>query len=75
MSLKIGARTKLGLFFPVVCFIHVFDQTLTEQLYRDRGLLRTYFHFNGGSGEGGRGTGRGLCAVVSLGARLRSSAL
>ena len=59
MTLKIGARTKLGLFFPVVCFIHVFDQTLTEQLYRDRGLLRTYFHFNGGSGEGGRGRGKG----------------
>ena len=30
---------KLGLFFPVVCFIHVFDQTLAEQLYRDKGLL------------------------------------
>ena len=30
--------TKLGLFFPLVCFIHVFDQTLAEQLYRDKGL-------------------------------------
>ena len=39
MTLKIGALTKLGLFFPVVCFIHVFDQTLAEQLYRDKGLL------------------------------------
>ena len=39
MNLKIGAFTKLGLFFPVVCFIHVFDQTLAEQLYRDKGLL------------------------------------
>ena len=38
---KIGALTKLGLFFPVVCFIHVFDQTLAEQLYRDKGLLIT----------------------------------
>ena len=36
---EIGALTKLGLFFPVVCFIHVFDQTLAEQLYRDKGLL------------------------------------
>ena len=26
--LKIGAVTKLGLFFPVVCIINVFDQTL-----------------------------------------------
>ena len=33
VTLKIGALTKLGLFFPVVCFIHVFDQTLAEQLY------------------------------------------
>ena len=39
MTLEIGALTKLGLFFPVVCFIHVFDQTLAEQLYRDKGLL------------------------------------
>ena len=23
----------------MVCFIHVFDQTLAEQLYRDKGLL------------------------------------
>ena len=36
-SLKIGALTKLGLFFPVVCFIRVFDQTSAEQLYRDKG--------------------------------------
>ena len=39
MTLKIGALTKLGLFFPVGCFIYVFDQTLAEQLYRDKGLL------------------------------------
>ena len=39
MTLKIGALTKLGLFFPVVCFIHVFDQTLAEQLYCDKVLL------------------------------------
>ena len=38
MTLKIGALTKLGLFFPVVCFIHVFDQTLAQQLYRDKAL-------------------------------------
>ena len=36
LTLKIGALTKLALFFPVVCFIHVFDQSLTEQLYRDK---------------------------------------
>ena len=40
MTLKIGALTKLGLFFPVVCSIHVCDQTLAEQLYRDKGLQR-----------------------------------
>ena len=28
--------TKLGLFFPIMCLIHVFDQTLAEQLYRDK---------------------------------------
>ena len=39
MTLKISALTKLGLFFPVVCFIYVFDQTLAEQLYRDKGPL------------------------------------
>ena len=33
VTLKIGAVSKLGLFFPVVCFIHVFGQTLAEQLY------------------------------------------
>ena len=27
-----------GLFFPVVCFIDVFDQSLTGRLYRDKGL-------------------------------------
>ena len=43
VTLKIGALTKLGLFFPVVCFIHVFDQTLAEQLYRDKGLLNLLF--------------------------------
>ena len=36
MTLKIGALTKIGLFFPVVCFRHVFDQTLAEQLYHDK---------------------------------------
>ena len=41
MSLKTGALIKRGLFFPVVCFIHVFDQTLAEQLYRDKGLYRS----------------------------------
>ena len=39
MTLKIGTLTKLGLFFPVVCFIYVFDQNVVEQLYRDKGLL------------------------------------
>ena len=38
LTLIIGALTKLGLFFPVVCFIQVFDQTLAEQLYCDKGL-------------------------------------
>ena len=38
VTLKIGALTKLGLFFPVVCFIHVFDQPLAEQLYHDKGV-------------------------------------
>ena len=38
VALEIGALTKLGLFFPVVCFISVFDQSLAEQLYRDKGL-------------------------------------
>ena len=36
--LKFGALTKLGLFFPVAHFIYVFDQTLAEQLYLDKGL-------------------------------------
>ena len=45
MTLKIGALTKLGLFFAVVCFIHVFDQTLAEQLYRDKGLLSNLRRF------------------------------
>ena len=31
-------NTKLGLFFPVAHFIYVFDQTLAEQLYLDKGL-------------------------------------
>ena len=39
VALKIGVLTKLGLFFPVVCFIYVFHQTLAEQLYHDKGLL------------------------------------
>ena len=34
VALKIGALTKLGLLFPVVCFIYVFDQILAEQLYQ-----------------------------------------
>ena len=38
VTLKVGALTKLDLFFSVVCFIPVFDQTLAEQLYRDKGL-------------------------------------
>ena len=42
MTLKIGALTKLGLFFAVVCFIHVFDQTLAEQLYCDKGLYSSF---------------------------------
>ena len=33
----------LLVFFPVVCFIHVFDQTLAQQLYRDKGLLLTTY--------------------------------
>ena len=37
VTLQIGALTKLGLFFLGVCFIHVFEQTLAEQLYRDKG--------------------------------------
>ena len=32
MTLKIGALTKLGLFFPVVCFIYAFDQASAEQV-------------------------------------------
>ena len=43
MTLKIGALTKLGLFFLVVCFIYVFDQTLAEHLYRDKGLYQHSF--------------------------------
>ena len=42
MTLKIGALTaKLGLFFSVVCFIYMFNQTLADQLYRDKGLIET----------------------------------
>ena len=40
VTLKSGALTKLGLIYPVVCFIHVCDQTLAEQLYHDKGLLK-----------------------------------
>ena len=40
VTLKIGALTKLGLFFPVVFFIYAFDQTSAQQLYRDKGLYR-----------------------------------
>ena len=43
MTLKIGALTKLGLFFPVVCFILVSDSTLAEQLCRDKGLQKYLF--------------------------------
>ena len=32
MTLETGTLTKLGLFFPVVCFIHLFDQTLAVLL-------------------------------------------
>ena len=39
VTLTTGALTKLGLFFQAVCFIYVFDQTLAEQLYHDKGLL------------------------------------
>ena len=45
MTLKIGALIKVGLFFPVVCFISVFDQTLAKQLYRDKGLLTCFLYF------------------------------
>ena len=38
VTLKIGAFTKLGLFFPVVCFICVLDKNLAEQLYHDKDL-------------------------------------
>ena len=34
------ALRSLALLFTVLCFIFVFDQTLAEQLYRDKGLLR-----------------------------------
>ena len=47
--LTIGALTKLGLFFPVV-----FELTLAEQLYCDKGLLcccKDLFFW--GEGEGG----------------------
>ena len=39
MTLKFGALTKLGSFFPVVYFIHVFDQNLAEKLNREKGLF------------------------------------
>ena len=45
VTLKIGALTKLSLFFPVVCFIYVFEQTLAEQLYHDKGLYEIFFLF------------------------------
>ena len=42
VTLKIGALTaKLGLFFLVVCFIYMFNQTLADQLYRDKGPIET----------------------------------
>ena len=42
MTLTIGALTEVGSFFPVVCFIRVFEQTFAEQLYRDKGLLEEF---------------------------------
>ena len=45
---KIGALTKLAFFFPVLCFIHVLDRTLAEQLYRalQRSILYMFIsHF------------------------------
>ena len=50
VTLKIGALTKLGLFFPEVCFIHSSYQTLAEQLctvtkvYGPRALVRILFN-------------------------------
>ena len=44
VTLKIGALTEHGLFFSVVFFIHVFDQTLAEQLYREKCLFWEYQH-------------------------------
>ena len=41
--LNIGVLTKLSLFFPVVCLIRVFDQTLAEQLYREK-VYRGHSH-------------------------------
>ena len=46
VTLKIGARTKLGLFFAVVRFIYVFDQTLAEQLHRDKSLYKSDWILN-----------------------------
>ena len=46
MTLTTGARTKFGLFFSQVCSIHVFDQTLTEQLYRDKGAIHLYHRYD-----------------------------
>ena len=38
MTLIIGPLTKLGLLFPVVCFVLVFDQTLVGHPYHDNGV-------------------------------------
>ena len=46
VTLKIGTLSRLGLLFPVVRFIYLFDQTLAEQLYRDKGLLRVFMWQN-----------------------------
>ena len=49
MTLKIGALSKLGLFFPGVCFIYAFDQTLAEQLYSDKGLYSSRLQLSQGT--------------------------
>ena len=48
VTLKIGALTKLGLFFPVVCFICVFDQTLSRAAVpRQTRSMQLHFQQNG----------------------------
>ena len=46
VTLQIGALTKLGLFFPVLCFVRVFDHNLAEQLHRGKRLLFTSVSVN-----------------------------